>query len=299
MSEEPGEAATPPEPPPRRRDWRRAWLSPAGISGIAAVLALFIGVAAILVDLRNQAPAAQATAGPASPAEPALFVYGTSMPGMSRYDSVSRYVVRSSRDTVDGLLYDSGLGYPLARFGPGGQVPGFVLWLDPATAEAAMAELTRVEAGLFHPVTVRTAAGVTAQAYEWLGSTDDLPRLELWDGSTAQFGQAVPWRDLQQGDCFQPDTGEETVVTVWCEAPHPWEVSFAGSLPQTGAGVRETAEAACDQAHVDFVGRPRPESGLAVRIFHGSADQDGNVDVVCAVGEVGEPTKGSLGDSDR
>jgi len=286
----------------RREAWRRTWLSPGGISGIAAVVALFIGFATLLVQLREPAtPPAGAPAASATPGDerPALFVYGTSMPGMSRYDSVSRYVTGSVRDSVDGLLYDSGLGYPLAKFGPGGEVRGFVLWLDPATAEAAMAEMTRVEAGLFHPVSVRTRGGVTAQAFEWLGPTDDLPRTEVWDGTTADFGRTLAWMDLEAGDCFQPTEDESTVLLVWCEAPHPWEVSFAGTVKPSGAGRRETAEAACDDAHLAYIGRPRSESALAVRVFDAPPDENGEAPVLCSVGEEGQLVRGTLRQSNR
>lgn len=286
----------------RPGSWRRTWLSPAGISGIAAVVALLIGFATLLVQLREPAtpqsgtPAVSTTPGDE---RPALFVYGSSMPGMSRYDSISRYVTGSVRDSVDGLLYDSGLGYPLAKFGPGGEVRGFILWLDTATAEAAMAEMTRVESGLFHPVSVRTRSGVTAQAFEWLGPTDGLPRTEVWDGTTAHFGQELAWVDLQAGDCFQPTEDESTVLLVWCEAPHPWEVSFAGTVKPSGAGRRETAEAACDEAHLDYIGRPRSESELAVRVFDAPPDENGEAPVLCSVGEAGQLVRGSLRQSDR
>lgn len=286
----------------RAGSWRRTWLSPGGISGIAAVVALFIGFATLLVQLRE--PAQPQIAPPQVSVTPsteraALFVYGSSMPGMSRYDAISRYVTGSMRDSVDGLLYDSGLGYPLAKFGEGGDVRGFVLWLDPATADAAMAEMTRVEAGLFSPVTVRTRSGITSQAFEWIGTTDNLPRTDVWDGTTAHYGQAVPWLDLQEGDCFQPTEDEHTVLLVWCEAPHPWEVSFAGTVRPAGAGLRETAEAACDHAHLDYVGRPRSRSALTVRVFEAPTQANGDAQVLCGVGEAGRLSRGSLQHSDR
>ena len=281
--------------------WRRTWLSPGGISGIAAVVALFIGLATLMVQLREPPPTQGAPLVSVTPSaeRAALFVYGSSMPGMSRYDAVSRYVAGSVRDSVDGLLFDSGLGYPLAKFGPGGEVRGFVLWLDPATADAAMAEMTRVEAGLFHPVKVRTRSGITAQAFEWIGPTDDLPRIDVWDGTTAQFGQDVAWLDLQEGECFQATDDERTVLLVWCEAPHQYEVSFSGTVKRTGAGARETAEAACDDAHRAYIGRPQSESRLAVRVFDAPVNAKGEVPVLCGVGEAGQLVRGSLRQSDR
>lgn len=282
--------------------WRRTWLSPTGISGIAAVVALFIGAATLAVQMRDSTP--PQAGGPqvsetAGVERAALFVYGTSMPGMTRYASIGPYVTGSTPDSVDGLLYDSGLGYPLAKFVPGGEVPGVVLWLDPATAEVAMTEMTRVEAGLFQPRAVRTRSGVTAQAFEWIGATDDLPRIEAWDGTRAHFGEAVPWPSVEEGDCFQPTEDADRVLLVWCEAPHPWEVSFSGRVKTAGAGVRETADAACDEAHADYIGRPKADSDLAVRIFHDDSATDGGLQVLCGVGEAGALTRGSLQHSDR
>ena len=179
--------------PRRPSPWRRTWLSPGGVSAIAAVVTLLIGVVTFVVQqgTPTQQPTTPSVSVTPGAEQPSLFVYGTSMPGMTRYGAISQYVTGSARDAVAGLLYDSGLGYPLAKFGPGGDVRDFVLSLDADTADAAMAELTRVEAGLFHPVKVRTRSGVTAYAYEYLGATDNLPRIDVWDGSTAHYGQAA------------------------------------------------------------------------------------------------------------
>jgi hypothetical protein len=43
-----------------------------------------------------------------------LFVYGSTMPGQSRYGYIEHYVESSTPDAVEGLLYDSGQDYPLA-----------------------------------------------------------------------------------------------------------------------------------------------------------------------------------------
>lgn len=258
---------------------------------MAAVAALVIGV----IGLFLQARAAEPGAAPASPAAdagaPALFVYGSSMPGMSRYAEVSRYVTRSARDSVEGRLYDSGLGYPLATFGSGGEIRGFVLWLDQGTADAALAEMTRLESGLFHPTTVRTAGGVTAQAYEWIGSTDGYPRIDVWDGGTAHFGQEVPWVELTGGDCFQPTTEESLVLTMLCAAPHAYEAFHAGPL-DTGT----PAAAACDAAFEAFVGVPPDESALVTRVY---GDDGAAGRVLCGVGSPGELVSGTLAGSRR
>lgn len=278
---------------------RKIWLSPGGISAIAAALAAIAALIGLFVQQR-QAPATPnpTPAPPSAAAEPALFVYGSSMPGMSRYDVIGRYVLRSARDTVQGSLYDSGLGYPLAKFGGDGQIRGVVLWLDPATAEAALTEMTRVEAGLFHPVTVRTASGVSAHAYQWIGSTDGFPRIDAWDGSTAHYGARVGWPELTPGDCFQP-FDDSTMTTMWCGAPHAFEAYHTGTV-QAGAGdVRMQAEKACEVAFAGFIGRKPSASDLTTRVFSESAQGNSRARFLCAVGVPGQLHVGSLQGSDR
>lgn len=293
-------------PPPRPGSSRlgrarKVWLSPGGISAIAAALAVVLTAIGLYVQSRPAgAPAAVspgAGAGSTAPTEPALFVYGSSMPGMSRHDVISRFVVRSARDSVPGTLYDSGLGYPMAKFGTGDVVRGVVLWLDPATAAEAMAEMTRVEAGLFHPVPVRTATGVSAQAYEWIGATDGYPRIDAWDGSTAGYGQRVGWPELQAGDCFQADD-DVSMLTSWCAAPHALE-AYATGVVRTRGDVRSAAETQCDQAFEPFIGRARAESQLLVRVYAESRSQTDAPRYLCAVGIEGSTHAGSLRGADR
>jgi len=297
------EPAPKPAIPPR---WRRTWLSPTGLSAIAAIAAVLVGVWGLLAQNRGPAPVTATPAdssGPAAsasaePVQPALFVYGSSMPGMSRHDLISRYVDRSARDTVKGTVYDSGLGYPMAKFGGDGVVSGVVLWLDPATAKEAMTEMTRVEAGLFHPVSVRTAGGVTAQAYEWIGSTEGYPRIDAWDGSTAHYGAHVGWEDLAVGDCFQ-SAGDDLVITSWCEAPHALEAYHAGSINGAKGDVRVAAEKACAAAFSSFVGREQSASELTTRVLSESASANSRPRFLCAVGVPGMTYAGSLANSDR
>ena len=303
------ESADPPaagrtaRPAPSR--WRRTWLSPTGLCAIAAIAAVLVGVGGVLLQNRGSAPASTpvgpggpAAAGSAEPPQPALFVYGSSMPGMSRHDLISRYVERSARDTVKGSAYDSGLGYPMAKFGGDGVIQGVVLWLDRATAQEAMTEMTRVEAGLFHPVSVRTASGVTAQAYEWIGSTEGYPRIDAWDGSTAQYGARIGWQELAVGDCFQ-SAAEDLVITSWCAAPHALEAYHAGVIEGVKGDARLAAEKACEVAFTPFIGRTQSDSELTVRVFSESASVGSRQRFVCGVGIAGQSFAGTLEESRR
>lgn len=255
------------------------WLRPGGISAIAGVAAVLVALVGILVTLprANPGPAP----GPASaPASFQLFVYGTSMPGQARYAQIEPYVAESRRDTAQGVLYDSGLGYPLAKFGPGDTIPGWTLVLDAETAEEALRIQTRVEAGLFQPTTIRTGSGATATAYEWIDATDGFPRIDRWDGSTADFGATIEESALEVGDCFQDTATRGIVQTMWCQAPHAYEV-FHRSADADGDD--------CAAAFEEFVGLAPADSqlGLTTRAPESGAP-------LCVAFMPGELTTGSL-----
>jgi gamma-glutamylcyclotransferase (GGCT)/AIG2-like uncharacterized protein YtfP len=117
-----------------------------------------------------------------------MFVYGTTMPGHQRYEYIQDFVAEATPDRVTGRLYDSGFGYPAAKFG-GGQRPieGYLLRLRPDRVSEARRTFTEMEAGLFEAVPVETESGVTATGYEWIGSIDGMPLIEdgRWNGPQA------------------------------------------------------------------------------------------------------------------
>ena len=147
-------------------------------------------------------------------------------------------------------------------------------------------------------MTVRTAGGVTAQAYEWIGSTDGYPRIDVWDGSTAHYGSQVAWEDLAVGDCFQT-AHEDLVLTSWCEAPHALEAYHAGTVRAGTGDPRMAAEKACAAAFASFVGREQSRSELTTRVFSESASASSRPRFLCAVGLPGTRHAGSLEGSDR
>lgn len=118
-----------------------------------------------------------------------MFVYGTLRPGEERWPLLAPFVVDEGwDDAVPGRLYDTGLGYPGATFGPATEPePG----PDPAelvigrTVPLLMASLTRALEvidheedtvdGLYRRVLVTTRAGIRAWAYEWAASLDLAP----------------------------------------------------------------------------------------------------------------------------
>ena len=164
------------------RTKHEGWRSPAGLSAIAGLLAVVVALAGLFVARGSGDETTKDTEAD-KPANNLIFVYGSSMPGKSRYSLIERFVESAAEDSVPGLLYDSGVDYPLAKFGPGDDIYGYVLTLYPDSVDEALKEMTAVESGLFHPVQVRTNSGKAALAYEWIGATDGLERIDSpWDG---------------------------------------------------------------------------------------------------------------------
>ena len=111
-----------------------------------------------------------------------LFVYGTLQPGESRWHELARFVNgEGERTTVAGIVYDTGLDYPAAKFcaaNPDDVIHGRVYEFDDAQREAALARLDVVEGaerGMYQRVVVSTTAGPLAWAYE-CGDNDLLLR---------------------------------------------------------------------------------------------------------------------------
>lgn len=113
-----------------------------------------------------------------------LFVYGTLRPGQQRWPHLAPFVVdEGSDDEAPGVLYDTGNGYPAARFDRIGSIHGRVYELCVDRLDEALALLDEVEAAvldLFYRVVVTTRSGRTAWAYEYGG---DAAFTEITSGS--------------------------------------------------------------------------------------------------------------------
>jgi gamma-glutamylcyclotransferase (GGCT)/AIG2-like uncharacterized protein YtfP len=105
-----------------------------------------------------------------------LFAYGTLLPGEPRWSFLEPYVDDEGRpDRASGTLFDTGLGYPAARFGTSGTILGRVFPLRVALLDDALAVLDEVEGaveGLYRRVAIVTAGGIAAHAYEYGGGLD-------------------------------------------------------------------------------------------------------------------------------
>jgi len=110
-----------------------------------------------------------------------VFVYGLLKPGFRLHHVVAPFVDRMAAASARGRLYVAGSsesgGLPAARFDEDGVVDGFVLWLDEARLNDALATLDDLEdEGSEYRrlvVEVHTADGpLDAYAYEYLEALD-------------------------------------------------------------------------------------------------------------------------------
>ena len=122
-----------------------------------------------------------------------LFVYGTLLPGEERWRFLVPFVVgQGVPDTAPGDLYDTGLGYPAARFGTVGTIIGQTFTLLETADARALTELDVIEgavAGLYRRTSIVTGNGVRAWAYEYGGG---LSLTRIASGSWVEAGRSAP-----------------------------------------------------------------------------------------------------------
>lgn len=110
-----------------------------------------------------------------------VFVYGTLMPGRLRWPLIEPFVTSTGPAIVAGALYDTGRGYPAACFDEPGEIPGWLLGVDPDHRARAIDLLDRVEGPEYHRVRVVTLDGRPAVSYAWIGPRESLVRLAAWE----------------------------------------------------------------------------------------------------------------------
>lgn len=120
-----------------------------------------------------------------------LFVYGTLRPGQQRWQFLEPFVTDEGHDeSVVGALYNTGHGYPAARFDRSGTVLGRIYPLHPDRLDAALELLDEVEGAvidLFCRVAISTSSGIEAWAYEYCGEPR-FPRIVDGDWIAHQQG---------------------------------------------------------------------------------------------------------------
>lgn len=113
-----------------------------------------------------------------------LFVYGTLMPGQSRWPELAPWAGgRPTPDSVQGELFDTGNGWPAAVIGRDDLIPGYTVPLNPESLSAALAALDEIEGtanGLFGRISTVTGNHVKAWVYDWPGPTERLVPINRW-----------------------------------------------------------------------------------------------------------------------
>jgi gamma-glutamylcyclotransferase (GGCT)/AIG2-like uncharacterized protein YtfP len=104
-----------------------------------------------------------------------LFVYGTLRPGEVRWPHLAPFVIDEGHDdSTAGALFDTGHGYPAARFDRPGSIRGRIYSLHEEHLDECLLLLDEVEGAvldLFSRVVVTTSTGLDAWAYEYCGAT--------------------------------------------------------------------------------------------------------------------------------
>ena len=122
-----------------------------------------------------------------------LFLYGTLMPGQMRWPALEPYALWAEPATAEGRLWDTGRGYPAARFDDEAHsIPGALVGIAPALLADLITALDHMEAEgvLYRRVHVVTSGG-PAISYEWLGPIEGLrPLPEGWSAARARLGRA-------------------------------------------------------------------------------------------------------------
>ena len=159
---------------------RERWWSPAWVAAIATAAGVIIAGISLFLTRGGDG----AAEGDRSPA---YFMYGTAMPGHLRYPAIDQFVASTAPDTVAGRLFDTGAGYPAAKFGGTGRIRGYVLRIVPDRAAEAAEAIANLEGNLFRPANVETESGVDAVAYEFVGSTEGMTPIGdgTWRGDEA------------------------------------------------------------------------------------------------------------------
>lgn len=125
-----------------------------------------------------------------------IFIYGTLIPGGERWPHLEEFVLASEPDTTRGKLYDTGLGYPAARFDATGtiadRIHGERMLLDPGRVDECLALLDEIESavtGLYHRVVVETDQGHLVWSYQYGSGARDL--IHIASGSWLQHTTGV------------------------------------------------------------------------------------------------------------
>lgn len=115
-----------------------------------------------------------------------VFVYGTLMPDMERWDGFMEILAAVAEPAeVAGQLFDTGAGYPVAAFDTnedGNIIPGWIVSIHPNLVEEAIGLLDQIEHtadDLYRRIPL-FIDGHACWAYHWPWSTANFDRINQW-----------------------------------------------------------------------------------------------------------------------
>lgn len=143
-----------------------------------------------------------------------IFIYGTLIPGHERWPLLEDFVTAADFDTTRGRLFDTGAGYPAARFDGTGtitdQIQGMRMTIDADLVDDCLELMDEIEGavvGLYHRVIIDTDGGHKAWSYQYGLGFDEL--IPIRSGSWVRYldgdDEPPPGSDL---DTPTPEAGD-------------------------------------------------------------------------------------------
>lgn len=113
-----------------------------------------------------------------------VFVYGTLKPGHHNWLHIAPYADTARQTTTTGTLYDTGYGWPAAKFGSDGNpIPGWTVTIRDYYLPVALATLDHIEGiehGLFERITITDTNGEPCWAYQWPSEVEKFTKINEW-----------------------------------------------------------------------------------------------------------------------
>lgn len=139
-----------------------------------------------------------------------LFIYGTLIPGDVRWGHLEAFVTSVEPDSARGLLYDTRLGFPAARFDATrtieNRILGMRVTLDRDVLDDCLEMLDELESavtGLYRRLVIETDSGQHAWSYQYGWGIDDM--IAIRSGSWVQHTTGTA---PETGDTTDPESGD-------------------------------------------------------------------------------------------
>jgi len=152
-----------------------------------------------------------------------LFIYGTLLPGEPRWHHLEPFVTTAVADTTRGVLLDTGLGYPAARFDGTAtialRIHGRRVTIHQDVLDDCLEMLDEIEgaeAGLYSRLVVDTDAGVPAWSYQYGCGLESLVPIASgsWIHHTGGMGHDKPLPEPPTAPTTEPTEVPDAAQSV-------------------------------------------------------------------------------------